>query len=767
MLVAAEANQTHKRSIVRHFAPHLLDDALTIQERRYFALGLARVLVVFVVPSCIVFCTRDWFVDTIVFLVVALVCLVELALALYRYFVLWPEGLQMRWIYWTEIVQAEDQYRLKILGYYIRKIDKFVGRFPPSLCANKIKVHYRKRTWPLLLLFVVTYAACLAFLVQTKREKAVMRTWAFYLLSIGSGLVVLRYAKLHLVELPQVLALRDHPEFAADSLFNAAESIPFARAMPSYSAVAPRMAAIGRPLPYEALDPEWEAREFQKFRTATGGARQQAPYGAYLFGRLMQSDLHQSCQPALPPDVTKLNGSTIQGMCILQVVDVANIAANYEHRTEFSTAGPARTLKLGLTDGHQLVFGFEFSSLPQFSVKVPRGTKIVVENVPVRHGLLMLGPDNCQLLETSVDCLGHDKGQVHQPTEANGLSAGAYSAALVTSQFNSSQQKQPAVPPPAPQQLVARPPTITAAPNDIPRTNTVRSTVPSAPMNTNNETASNDTRSNVVPSVFVDAPSSDEDMDSDTTDPMVEHLFYSPKTPRHPVGTDNAKTAQKSRAIPSRKRPRSPSMEQKVGETPFNRPQAQDISTPARSMSTAVHVAQTALGSSLLDQKENKNRVTASAPPLNPTRPFQYFTARSPTLTAPTQTTTTTRFQIRACIKSVVGFQFNTGKYQLRVSVEDCTATREADVAEGFVTRLMGVPCSEFLQTMQTKVQVAHGWAASMQFALMNLEGVMTFEKSTARSAPLMLIDCRDFQASDTRELLQRVRASLPHKPRK
>ncbi|KAG6971021.1 hypothetical protein JG687_00002268 [Phytophthora cactorum] len=184
------------------------------------------------------------------------------------------------------------------------------------------------------------------------------------------------------------------------------------------------MAAIGRPLPYEALDPEWEAREFQKFRTATGGARQQAPYGAYLFGRLMQSDLHQSCQPALPPDVTKLNGSTIQGMCILQVVDVANIAANYEHRTEFSTAGPARTLKLGLTDGHQLVFGFEFSSLPQFSVKVPRGTKIVVENVPV-----------------------------HQPTEANGLSAGAYSAALVTSQFNSSQQKQPAVPPPAPQQF--------------------------------------------------------------------------------------------------------------------------------------------------------------------------------------------------------------------------------------------------------------------------------------------------------------------------
>jgi hypothetical protein len=86
------------------------------------------------------------------------------------------------------------------------------------------------------------------------------------------------------------------------------------------------------------------------------------------------------------------------------------------------------------------------------------------------------------------------------------------------------------------------------------------------------------------------------------------------------------------------------------------------------------------------------------------------------------------------------------------------------------VTRLMGVPCAEFLQTMKTKVQVAHGWAATMQFALMNLEGVMTFEKraapSTPASAPLLLLDCRDFQASDTRELLQRVKASLPHAPR-
>eukprot|EP00644_Phytophthora_capsici_P009624 jgi/Phyca11/118251/e_gw1.35.247.1 len=471
-----------------------------------------------------------------------------------------------------------------------------------------------------------------------------------------------------------------------------------------------------RQLPYEALDPEWEAREFQKFRAAAGTVQQQAPYGAYLFGRLMQSDLHQSCQPALPPDVAKLNGSTIQGMCILQVVDVANIGANYEHRTEFSTAGSARTLKLGLTDGHQLVFGFEYISLPQFSVNVPRGTKVIVENVPVRHGLLMLGPDNCQLLETSADFSGRNSGQVQQPTEANGLSAGAYSAALVTSQFNTGQQ-QPIIVPTRSQQPVTGSPAIRAPTNGPPRTNTARNINPPAPSNSgpspristgSTASSSGAPKPAAVPSVFVDIPSSDEDMDSDTTDPMVEHLFYSPKTPRFPVNVD-ATTQASNRVISSRKRPRG------------------------------------------------------VAPTGNPTRPFQYFTARLSVLSSLTQSITAHRFQIRACIKSVVGFQFNTGKYQLRVSVEDCTATKEADVAEDFVTRLMGVPCSEFLQTMQTKVHVAHGWAANMQFALMNLEGVMTFEKgvASAGSAPLLLVDCRDFQPSDTRELLQRVKTLL------
>ncbi|KAE8969340.1 hypothetical protein PR003_g28668 [Phytophthora rubi] len=118
-------------------------EELAVHERRYFALELARVLLVSVVPSCIIFCRGN---DRI------------------------PGGAGAGGDW-------EDQYKLKILSYYIRKIDIFFDRFPSSLSANKIKLHYCKLTWPLLLLFVAAYAACLVLLAQTKRKEAVMRTW--------------------------------------------------------------------------------------------------------------------------------------------------------------------------------------------------------------------------------------------------------------------------------------------------------------------------------------------------------------------------------------------------------------------------------------------------------------------------------------------------------------------------------------------------------------------------------------------------------------
>lgn len=60
---------------------------------------------------------------------------------------------------------------------------------------------------------------------------------------------------------------------------------------------------------------------------------------------------------------------------VVQIVDMANIGATFEQRTE-DARGPTRTLKLCLTDGHQLAYGFEFAWLPQFSTQTPRGSKV-------------------------------------------------------------------------------------------------------------------------------------------------------------------------------------------------------------------------------------------------------------------------------------------------------------------------------------------------------------------------------------------------------
>lgn len=110
-----------------------------------------------------------------------------------------------------QIELAEDLYRLKIMGYYHRKIEKFIGRFPASMPAISIWQHYRMRDALVVTIFATGYVASMSLLLLNRREKEAW-AWLLYLLSVASGLVVLRITKVHLIELPQVLALREHPE---------------------------------------------------------------------------------------------------------------------------------------------------------------------------------------------------------------------------------------------------------------------------------------------------------------------------------------------------------------------------------------------------------------------------------------------------------------------------------------------------------------------------------------------------------------------------
>ncbi|GLE08442.1 hypothetical protein PINS_up019625 [Pythium insidiosum] len=224
----------HQRKIVRHFAPHMSNEALAKQERVYLLVGLARLVVVFALPSAVVLSLHTWFIKTPVFVLVVLVCIVELVMAFYRHFVLWPEGHRMRWTYWRQIEVSEDCYKLKILGYYHRKIAKFVGSFPATMASSDIQRYYRTRGILQVSLFSAAYITCLALLLRSS-DAEVLWIWILYLLTIGSGLVVFRFLKMHFVELPQVLILRDHPEFAV-AMTVTGETIPFARPVTAYNA---------------------------------------------------------------------------------------------------------------------------------------------------------------------------------------------------------------------------------------------------------------------------------------------------------------------------------------------------------------------------------------------------------------------------------------------------------------------------------------------------------------------------------------------------
>lgn len=280
----------------------------------------------------------------------------------------------------------------------------------------------------------------------------------------------------------------------------------------------------------------------------------------------------------------------------------------------------------------------------------------------------------------------------------------------------------------------------------------------------------------MTPPVFVDVISSDENCDSDDTDPTVQHLFYSPNTPRLPEGESASNDIKRPR-----KRPReaaaaaSGAASVAVQETTsvtaatYNGASAA-VSHTRKVESTGISSSfsiepppppsppegEEALGFSLLNASNSTNGTSAHA---DPAVPFQYFSARTAALSAAKNPVLDEVLHIRACIKSVAGFQFNTGLYELKVVIEDCTETKEVAVDAKFVEKLMGVPCLEFMRAMHKTPQVAHQWAARMQFALMTLEGVMEFRMNP--NGTFTLLDCRDVSLQDAHTLLQRVKASL------
>jgi hypothetical protein len=402
--------------------------------------------------------------------------------------------------------------------------------------------------------------------------------------------------------------------------------------------------------------------------------------------------------------------------------------------------------------------------------------QVAMQNVNVRHGMLTLTPTNCQLLSASVEVAAQSQTLVVDDGQGGSKPSGVYAAALTTAQFGSAsalmsdatELSSDSVAPPSTAVVIS---TIVADSSRAVRqqtagvgTNSGRQN-PGVPAPNHHTEPSNATQKRQVqgppPPVFVDVISSDDECASDNTDPMVEHLFYSPNTPRHPPTTPQ----EPASSVPSaRKRPHSA-----IGPGTTGNDQVQKAPQPPRVNNAAAindrKAAATASGTS--------TSAYSSRPPLpvvDPSQPFLYFSSKQSFLhlaaLQPLSRPQPQMVEVRAFIKSVVGFQFQTGEYQLRVLVEDCSQVRQADVAPAFVASLMGVSCAEFTRAMQQTPAIAHRWAARMQFALMTLEGVMSFRVDRRGSGAdaaevLTLMSVRDVSRDDANKLLARVAQSI------
>ncbi|RQM20797.1 hypothetical protein B5M09_003871 [Aphanomyces astaci] len=192
-----ESYQKHQRYILRRFPP-FLDDAMIGNNEKLRLLFIVLWSMLIALPTVLAAYTCDYFVKEPLFYFSVLMVLFVFARALHRYCVRWPEGHAKRWSYWAEIELATAPYKLKILGYYHRKIDHFLGQFPKGTTDAQIHRHYNIRTGVTALLFSA------AFVVST--------VLILYIFSVASVCVLFYLGKVHCIELPQVIVLRHRPE---------------------------------------------------------------------------------------------------------------------------------------------------------------------------------------------------------------------------------------------------------------------------------------------------------------------------------------------------------------------------------------------------------------------------------------------------------------------------------------------------------------------------------------------------------------------------
>ena len=172
------------------------------------------------------------------------------------------------------------------------------------------------------------------------------------------------------------------------------DTVAAAAAMETVASVTAAFGEIGLD-----LVPEWVRQHLRrKFGPDTRLAAAPMPQlEAHVFTQLLLADL--SCAlatPGLPPNLRQQEAGSITGPVLVQVTGAADTCQS--RAGQLTHAAPERrTLKLELSDGHQVVVGYELEPIPQLTV-ADVGIKVLIKGAKISHGVLLLGPNNVQVL---------------------------------------------------------------------------------------------------------------------------------------------------------------------------------------------------------------------------------------------------------------------------------------------------------------------------------------------------------------------------------
>ena len=145
--------------------------------------------------------------------------------------------------------------------------------------------------------------------------------------------------------------------------------------------VLPMLSAIGL-----RADPSWA------LANATAGLPANA-VAQRLFDASISCDLKKIVSEGSLPSNLSDAPEVLSGPFLLQTISAEDVSVPKEFRSN-GGGGINRALKFVLTDGRQDVLAFEWRHLPAVPSVVPPGSKFICKNVPLRHGLLLLAPEN-------------------------------------------------------------------------------------------------------------------------------------------------------------------------------------------------------------------------------------------------------------------------------------------------------------------------------------------------------------------------------------